>query len=509
MKDERQKAKVEEEQKLKGKQRSHEDLRLFYFLPFALCFLPFVFIGICFLSSFSSAQEKYLSAPLQKPKFVPGEVIIKLKESAPVSKGKLIEQPSETGVRTLDFLNTKYNVRAITPVFAQRPEVRALREDPLANVLKLEIDKDRDPESAALEYASLDEIEYAEPNYFYFVSGTPDDSFFPLQYGLQTGDKQGIDAVNAWDIQKGSSSIIIGVVDSGVDYNHEDLAGKVIKGYDFANNDQDPMDDNGHGTHVSGIAAAVANNKKGVAGVCWNCRILAIKSVDANGSGANTWIANGISYAADHGARVVNLSLGGSSESFTMKLAIDDAYRRNVVIVAASGNDNAGRVEYPAALPSVISVGATNAQGAKATFSNYGSVLTVVAPGQAIYSALPDNQYQAWSGTSMATPHVAGLVGLILSKNPSLFNTQVLSILTTSTDDLGDPGRDIFFGFGRINAFKAITQKEEPGAGGTPTAPPLPPQPGTGSRGVCGSFFQSVVAASFLIIGRRLFRNIR
>jgi len=460
---------------------------------------------LLFLPPFAWGQvsQSRPAAGVQRPKFVPGEIILKLKEEARISKQKLIEQPSDTGLRTLDFLNTKYNVRSIEPVFKKRAEeFKALAEDPFSNVLKLEIDKDKDVEAAAREYARLEEAEYAEPNYLYFISGIPNDAFFSLQYGLQTVDKNGIDAVEAWDLERGSSSVILGIVDSGVDDQHEDLQGKVIKGFNFVDNNGDPRDDNGHGTHVSGIAGAIGNNQKGIAGVCWKCKILAVKSVDASGSGTNAWIANGITYAADHGARVINLSLGGAGPSKTMELAINDAYRRNVVIVAASGNDNADGVEYPAAFPNVIAVGATNAQGEKAAFSNYGSPLSVVAPGQAIYSCLPNNRYQAWSGTSMATPHVAGLAGLILSKNPSLSSAEVQSLLTSSADDLGAPGKDPFFGFGRINAFKALTSSTGPG-GSLPPAPPTTPPSGGTSRGLCGSLSRALGGASFLIVLRR------
>ncbi|HWP48726.1 MAG TPA: S8 family peptidase [Candidatus Limnocylindrales bacterium] len=502
------------------KQRFYKRSKVSYVLFFIICVGSFtcsllpVALEVFLLPSISQAQERSPTSRVQKPKYVPGEVIIKLKSEAVVSKQKMMERPTETGNRMLDFLNSKYQVRAVEPVFKQRAqESRTLIADELSNVLKLKIDESKDVEAAAREYAGLEEVEYAEPNYFYFISAIPDDAFFSLQYGLQTTDKNGIDAVEAWDLERGSSNVIIGIVDSGVDYNHEDLAGKVLKGSDFVNNDEDPMDDNGHGTHVSGIAAAISNNHKGIAGVCWNCKILAVKSVDMDGSGANTWIANGITYAVDHGARVINLSLGGSNPSRTMELSIQDAYRRGAVIVAASGNDNSNTVEYPAAFPEVIAVGATNQQGIKAGFSNYGAYLSVVAPGQAIYSSLPNNRYQAWSGTSMATPHVAGLVGLILSKNPSLSNTQVRSILTSTADDLGDPGRDDFFGFGRINAFRALTEATKPGSGGSPTPTPpsssLPPPPGKTTPGICGPFLHTLGAIFFLIAGWKFWNRDR
>jgi thermitase len=412
-----------------------------------------------------------------RPEFRAGEIIVKIRDELPsVSRGMM--DIMNTGSRNLDQLNQQFGVSKVEQVFRSRVGRILQQDNPLSNVLLLDLREDVDEKTALHAYNSLEEVEYAELNYLYYIFATPNDSFFSSQYSLYSSSYQGIDAISGWDLEQGSQSITIAIVDTGIDYTHEDLAGKnVVKGYDFVNEDFDPKDDHGHGTHVAGISGAIANNGRGIAGVCPGCSLLAIKVVTADGSGANSWIANGIANAVNLGADVINLSLGGLDRSNTIKLAIEQAYQSGAVIVAASGNDGSGVALYPAAFPEVIAVGATDRYGDRASFSNYGNHLEIAAPGESIYSTLPDNRYEAWNGTSMACPHAAGLAGLLLSKNPSLTNEQVRQIMAATAQDLGSAGRDTYFGYGRINAFSALNSAS--GDGDYPTPVPYPtPSPG-------------------------------
>ncbi len=442
--------------------------------------------------------------------FRAGEVVIKVRDELSAISRNIRSNAAKSGSRNLDVLNQQFGIQSVTPVF-QSKTGRALREDsPLTNVLLLELPEDVDEQRVLQAYASLEEIEYAELNYLYYIFGTVNDAFFGSQYALYSAGYQGIDAVRGWDIEQGAQSVMVAVIDTGVDYTHEDLAGKVVKGYDFVNEDFDPRDDHGHGTHVAGIIGATANNGRGIAGVCPGCSILAVKVITADGSGANTWIANGISNAVNLGANIINLSLGGMEKSQTIKLAVEQAYQSGAIVVAASGNDGSGLTLYPGAFPEVITVGATDKHGDHASFSNYGSHVELTAPGQAIYSTLPGNTYEAWNGTSMACPHIAGLAGLILSRNPQLTNQQVRQLMAATSQDLGAAGRDTYYGHGRVNAYSALTQTPGSGSGDTvpdyPAEPSPPSAPSYGSGydyygSLCGPGFESVAAVALLGLG--------
>ncbi len=283
---------------------------------------------------------------------------------------------------------------------------------------------------------------------------------------------QKIQAASGWTDTRGRSDIQIAVIDTGVDYLHVDLSGSktnTTDDRDFINNDADAMDDSRHGTHVAGIAAAITDNSQGVSGVCPECTILPIKVLDAAGSGSSTGVANGIRYAADMGAEVINLSLGADQCAPDMAAAVNYAYDKNVVLVAAAGNSGAGEcpfvvaigtgstsMGYPGALNRVLAVGASDEGDARAAFSSTGPMLDVSAPGVRILSTLPSNRYGVLDGTSMSAPMVAGLAALVIAKNGQLHPSQVEAIIRSSADDLGDPGRDDQTGWGRINVARAL-----------------------------------------------------
>ncbi|MFC1974460.1 S8 family serine peptidase, partial [Chloroflexota bacterium] len=335
--------------------------------------------------------------------------------------------------------------------------------------------KDADILSAVAAYRRNPNVEYAEPNYILHASVEPDDEHFSLQWGLDQDSDCDIDAPEAWDVETGNASIVIAVIDTGVDWDHPDLAANIwsntdevvdgndtdgngyiddIRGWDFVNSDNDTMDDNGHGTHCAGTASAVTNNSIGVAGVSWNCQIMPAKVLNQYNSGSVTDVVNAITYAADNGANIASMSLGSYADASTLRDAVDYAYGQGVIMFAAAGNHNKNDRWYPAGYDNVTAVAATESNDAKTSISNFGSWIDVAAPGEMIYSTDWDDSYSYKSGTSMACPHVAGLAGLILSRNPGFNSQEVRTIIRSSTDNV--TSTDEYIGLGRINAYQAL-----------------------------------------------------
>lgn len=304
-------------------------------------------------------------------------------------------------------------------------------------------------------------IRFFEPDFFASICHIPNDQFFLTKQW----DKWVMYADRAWDITTGSGSgVKVAVVDNGVEYGHQDLKANFHQGelgYDFVGRDDDPKPDNPnileafHGTHVTGIIAAMSNNLIGVAG--WaQVQILAVRALNDSGNGTLSDVALGIRWAADHGARVINMSLGGSSSSTPLKEACQYAFNKGAVLVAASGNDGQSSITYPARLPECIAVGAMNELSELASFSNYGPEQEVIAPGVAIYSTALGNSYKEAQGTSMAAPEVAGVAALIFALNPNLSPSQTRAIIDVSAIDMGTTGKDDRFGYGLVNAWRAL-----------------------------------------------------
>jgi thermitase len=300
-------------------------------------------------------------------------------------------------------------------------------------------------------YSASAKVAYAEPDFVAQALGNPDDPGFVNQWGMVK-----IQAPQAWDVTTGSSHVAIAILDTGVDLDHPDLAGKIVSNINFS--DSPTTDDvYGHGTHVAGIAAAITNNGVGVAGLGYSCTIMNVKVLGDTGAGAYSWIASGIVWAADNGAEVINLSLGGLSASSTLEDAINYAWGKGVVIVAAAGNNGDTTPFYPAYYNSCIAVAATDGNDARASWSNYGDWVDVAAPGLNIYSTLKYDSYGYKSGTSMASPHVAGLATLVFttvsdSDGDGKLNDEVRAQIQATCDNIGVGG----IGSGRINAYRAV-----------------------------------------------------
>lgn len=311
---------------------------------------------------------------------------------------------------------------------------------------------DGDIEGHVLAMRSLDSVQYAEPNYFTtFVETYPNDPGWSNQYSLLN-----IQAPLGWDMTTGSPNVTIAILDTGVDLTHPDLSSKLVPGYDILNNDNDPSDDHGHGTHVAGIAAAVTDNHTGVAGASWGAQIMPVKVLNSSGSGTYANLAAGIVWAADHGAQIINLSLGGSFRSPILEDAVNYAYSQGVVQVAAAGNSGIGSVLYPGSYAHVVAVGATDANNDRAGFSNYGPELELVAPGVSIYSTSIGSVYGNRSGTSMAAPLVSGLAAILAGMSRPYTPELIFYEMASTALDLGSPGRDIYYGYGLIQMDAAI-----------------------------------------------------
>ncbi|MFM8273634.1 MAG: S8 family peptidase, partial [Gemmata sp.] len=338
-------------------------------------------------------------------------------------------------------------------------------------------------------YNGLSGVQSAAPDEIVRLQLNPNDPSFGSLYGMQK-----IGAPTAWNTSTGTSSFVVAVIDSGVDYNHPDLAANMWRnpsevagdgidndgnglvddyfGADFANNDGNPMDDNNHGTHVAGTIGAVGNNGVGVVGVNWNVKIMALKFLSASGSGAISGAISCLDYAVSHGAKLSNNSWGGGGYSSTMAAAIGRAQSAGHIFVAAAGNNgqnNDVTAFYPASYiqsyNNVVTVAATDSNDALASFSNYGaSSVTLAAPGVGILSTTPNNTYSSFSGTSMASPHVTGAIALYWGANPTLSYTQVIDKLKTSVDVLSNLSGVVATG-GRLNVAKMFTSGPAPTLG--------------------------------------------
>jgi subtilisin family serine protease len=331
-----------------------------------------------------------------------------------------------------------------------------------SNTYRVRVRDNADVAALARQFAADPGVAYAEPNHIRTLMRTPNDAVIGQQWALRN-----IHAFEAWDITTGSD-VTIAVLDTGVSRSHPDLKGKLLPGYDFANDDGDPSDDEGHGTYTAGVAAANSDNGSGIAGICWGCKILPIKVLNFRGQGDDADIAAGIRYAVDSGARIVSMSLGGPDDTQVIRDAVAYARDHNVLLIAASGNGHAdgNKPNFPAAYPGVLAVSATGPGDTVTGFSTTGEYVDIAAPGVGVWSTLWDgdagNTYGAANGTSAACPHVAGAAALLLSMRPDLSADQMAEILQATADDQGPPGRDSDQGYGRLNVLRAVQMTADP-----------------------------------------------
>jgi thermitase len=357
---------------------------------------------------------------------------------------------------------------------------------PQLGVLRLGLPRGAVEGQVAAAYQRNRHVQYAEPDYIASAVNTPSDPYFTggFQWNMTK-----IQAPQAWDLTTGSPSVAVAILDTGVDLSHPDLQGKIVASVNFSDS-ATVSDVYGHGTHLAGIVGAATNNGQGVAGLGYNTAVMNVKVMGDNGTGGYGWVAQGVVWAADHGAKAINMSLGAQFGSSTLEDAINYAWNKGVVIVAAAGNNASSTPFYPAAYPNVIAVASTDYNDHLAPSSDYGDWVDVAAPGGNIWSTLPNNGYDYRSGTSMASPHVAGLAALVFTRvadanGNGLLNDEVRSCIEKNADNVGLSG----IGSGRINAYKAVqcssssplpsptpmaTSTPSPVPTATATPPPVP-----------------------------------
>ena len=409
------------------------------------------------------------------------------------------------GSRSAAYFNRLASIRARFPARTARAPENAAVPD-LSNLYVLDLPRDTDVGLAAALYAADPNVEYAQPDYELKASLTPDDPFYSSSGTWQQtyGDLWGLhitDAGTAWDTSTGAG-IVVAIIDTGIDYDHPDIVANMwtnpneipgngidddgngfvddVFGWNFVSNTNDPMDDFGHGTHVAGTVAAVGDNGIGVVGMAFGARVMAVKGLDQRGVGYTSQLASAVLYAAENGADVLNNSWGGFSfnlatgQNSALRDAVETASALGVVVVASAGNA-ATNVNYqePAGYPTVIAVGASDYLDERASFSNVGTHLSVVAPGVDVlslrssispvdtYGQIVASRYLRLNGTSMASPHVAGLGALLLSAQPSLTPDEVRWHIELNADQPGYPGYEgqLFnpaLGYGRINAARVF-----------------------------------------------------
>lgn len=446
-----------------------------------------------------------------QPDMVPGEVIVKLEDQPAFQALNASVRPDgivATGLDNIDRLNQQFGVTEFDPLIKPVAQASgetllsmAARQPALLGLYVAGFDSATDPVAVAAAYDAEPGVIYAEPNYYVYASGKlveplafrPNDPYFNLQWNMTA-----IQAPQAWDIS-GGQGILVAVLDSGIAY--EDFDGyqqapdlsstSFVPGYDFLNNDSHANDDGGHGTHVAGTIAQSTDNGVGVAGVAFGATLMPIKVLDSRGQGSFDALAQGIMYAADQGARVINLSLSSRKSSQLLADAIAYAVGKGTLVVGAAGNSG-GTVEYPAAYDGVLAVGSVEFEQDRARYSNFGPQVDVVAPGGDTAAdrngdGYPDGILQQTfkgndatnfalyylEGTSMAAPHVSGLAAMLFALNPTATADQVRHTIQSTALDLGPSGRDNDYGYGLVQAASALAAM----AGTVPPPTPTPPVP--------------------------------
>jgi serine protease len=407
------------------------------------------------------------------------QVVIKLKDYPVVRLGGETNLP--------ESVNSFFNNLSVLKVLPLFPNKSIERTNDLGKIVVVKYNADIDPNYFSAKIRNNPEIEWAEPRFLYELDFEPNDP----QYPAQQWNLLKILAAQAWDITQGDTSVVIGIVDTGVDWDHPDLAANIwinwneipgngvddddngfiddIRGWDFGGltgiPDNDPMEDRSdHGTHVAGISSAVTNNGIGIASIGFKSKIMAVKTSQDNirnqsGQALIAYGYEGIVYAADNGAKVINCSWGGSGYSRFAQDIIDYTTSQGALVVAAAGNSGTNSSHFPSGYDKVLSVASTTQSDTKSEFSTYGPTVDVSAPGSSIYSTWQNDTYTNASGTSMASPLAAGLAALVWSVFPNYTPIQVGEQVRVTSDNIDNlnPSFAQLMGKGRINAFNAVT----------------------------------------------------
>jgi thermitase len=399
---------------------------------------------------------------------IPGQLVVRFKPGVVNTRGLAVASARTAAVsaNSVRALGSKYGVASYEQLYAKALEIRPDWRH-LADVYIVTVSREADISRAVDDYSKNGAVESAAPNTIVKAFNTPNDPLFPQQWALAK-----IQATAGWDFTTGSTESIIAVLDTGIYDSHEDFAGKVdtTHAWNFVSNNSNPLDDYGHGTAVSGVIGAVTNNGKGIAGLDWRCKILPIKVLGSDGQGPITNVNKALELIAalkSTGVNIVaaNMSLGQGSPNVSLESDCQAAYNQGIVLVAAAGNEDSDALTYPASYSTVMAVAATDSNDRRSVWSatqasNYGSWVDISAPGTQIMATNMNGSYSDdWNGTSLACPHVAGLVGLIKAVRPDLSNAQVISRIMNTADNidsLQSPAYRGKLGTGRINVYQAV-----------------------------------------------------
>ncbi len=408
------------------------------------------------------------------------------------------DNKSRTGIEQVDHVLKAFNVEDVKPLFTSfRGLGNFEKNDNLMRWIRIVLPEDSDVESALVQLRQISDVQIAQPNRVFHLDYVPNDPQIGQQWAL--GD---IHAFAAWDHQRGNKSVLVAVIDTGIDYNHPDLAPNLwinsgedingnnvfdsgdinnidddgngfvddVRGWDFTDapnypdggdylqRDNDPMDEMGHGTAVAGIIAAVADNGIGIAGLAYNCQVMNVRAFTSGGNGEEDDVASAILYAIANGAQIINMSWGDVFVSRVIDDVIRFAASEGIVLVASAGNSSTDQIHYPSGFEGTISVGATDENDNLAGFSNYGPSVDLVAPGVNILSTSLNGTFNLVNGTSFSAPYVSAAAALLLSDDKNATPDAVRGTLLDSADDLGTPGWDNYYGAGRLNVAKALSR---------------------------------------------------
>ena len=441
------------------------------------------------------------------PRIHSSQIIVKTKLNINLNGMNVVSSIVFTGIEMIDKLNEELKCIKISKLFnAEAKNQKKYDELAMGNYYVFTFSGEKNILELIDLYKETNCFIIVEPNYIGYggsVRFQPNDQYYFRQWSIEnngtfpdwnigTPDAD-IDMESGWDITQGSSSVIVGILDTGLKLDHPEFSDRIwvneleindqsdndengyvddVNGWDFANEDNNPYDDEGHGSNVGGILGATGNNSIGYAGVDWNCKLMSLKILNNENYGYYSWWAEAIYYATNNGAIILNMSVGGSGYSSSMEVAVNYAYESGVTIFACMMNENNNITFYPAGYQNTIAVGATDTDDSRCNpfywggGSNYGNHIDITAPGNIIYGLnhISNNDYSwYWGGTSQATPHAAGLGSLIAGLIPGITPDSIKSIITaTAQDTIGNPSEDVlgwdqYHGWGRINAYNALS----------------------------------------------------